>query len=93
MVSDGRGGGVYNRAEQGEGAVALVEKLDEAQLVHLALARISPPHREILALRFLESMSLDEIAQVLGRRIGTVKSRMHYAKQSFRRAVEELDHG
>ena len=49
--------------------------LDDAQLVHLALARISPQHREILVLRFLESMSLEEIAQVLGRRVGTPSSR------------------
>ena len=69
------------------------QALDDAQLVHQALERVSPQHREILTLRFLESMSLEEIAHVLGRRIGTVKSRMHYAKQSFRQAVEELDNG
>ena len=81
------------RTDAAETADCPQHALDDAQLVHLALARISPPHREILALRFLECMSLDEIAQVLGRRIGTVKSRMHYAKQSFRQAVEELDNG
>ena len=67
------------------------QALDDAQVVLVALARISPPHREILVLRFLENMSLEEIAEVLGRRLGTVKSRIHYAKQSFRQAVEELD--
>lgn len=67
--------------------------VEVAQLVHLALDRISVEHREVLTLRFLESMNLEEIAEVLACPIGTVKSRMHYAKQTFRQAVEELANG
>jgi RNA polymerase sigma-70 factor, ECF subfamily len=69
------------------------EALDNAELVHLALERVSVEHREVLTLRFLESMTLDEIAEVLARPVGTIKSRMHYAKQNFRQAVEELENG
>lgn len=67
--------------------------LEIAQLVHLALDRISVDHREVLTLRFLESLTIEEIADVLTCPVGTVKSRMHYAKQTFRQAVKDLENG
>jgi RNA polymerase sigma-70 factor (ECF subfamily) len=68
-------------------------RLDEAELVHRALERLSPDHREALVLRFLEQMPVEEIGEVLGCPPGTVKSRLHYAKEAMRRAVEELENG
>lgn len=67
------------------------KSLETAELVHLALDQLSVEHREVLTLRFLESMTLEEIAEVLACPIGTVKSRMHYAKQTFQQAVEDLE--
>jgi RNA polymerase sigma-70 factor (ECF subfamily) len=65
---------------------------DEAELVHRALEQISPEHREVLLLHFLEGMPLAEIGEILDCPAGTVKSRMHYAKQALRSAIEEMDH-
>ena len=42
--------------------------------------------REVLVLRFLEEMSYEEIARVTGCQLGTVRSRIHYAKQALRKA-------
>jgi RNA polymerase sigma-70 factor (ECF subfamily) len=66
--------------------------LDRADLVHQALQRLSPEHREVLLLRFLEGMALDEIAEALRCSLGTVKSRLHYARQALRQHVEKLSH-
>ena len=41
-------------------------------------------HRSALLLHFLEDFSLDEIAHITGVSVGTVKSRLHYAKKSLR---------
>jgi RNA polymerase sigma-70 factor (ECF subfamily) len=65
---------------------------DQAELVHKALDRLSPEHREVLVLRFLEELTLEEIAEVLRCQLGTVKSRLHYAKRSLRQQVERLSH-
>ena len=65
---------------------------DRAELVHKALDVLSLEHREVLVLRFLEGMSLDEIAEALRCRPGTVKSRLHYAKRDLRQEVERLSH-
>jgi RNA polymerase sigma-70 factor (ECF subfamily) len=65
-----------------------LELLENAELVHRELKRLSPAHREVLTLRFLELMSLDEIAEVIGCSKGTAKSRLHYAKKALRFQIE-----
>ncbi len=67
-----------------------VVAFDNAELVHQALHELSINHRRVLTLRFLEEMSIEEIAQVVGHNVGTVKSRLHYAKLALRRRIEEL---
>lgn len=62
---------------------------DNAELVHIALEDLSLDHRRVLTLRFLEDMSIEEIAEVVGCSSGTVKSRLHYAKLALRRRIEE----
>ena len=61
---------------------------DEAATVHQGLDRLSPAHREVLILRFMEELSYDEIADVLGCSVGTVRSRIHYAKQTLAQHLE-----
>lgn len=53
-----------------------------------SLERISPPLGEVLVLRFLEGMSYEQIAEVVGCPLGTVRSRIHYAKIALRREME-----
>lgn len=69
--------------------------VDEAERVHAALALLSLPHREVVALHFLEQMPLDEIAEVTGAPVGTIKSRLHYAKNALKVLLEtgESEHG
>lgn len=50
-----------------------------------ALAGLSDEHRETLLLRYVDGMSLDEIAAALEIPEGTVKSRLHAAVESLRR--------
>jgi RNA polymerase sigma-70 factor, ECF subfamily len=61
----------------------------DLEAVHQQLAQLSAEHREALLLRFIEEMSYDEIARVTGRSVGTVRSRIHYAKNALRRAWKQ----
>jgi len=63
-------------------------RFEDAEYVHQGLGRISLPHREVLTLFFLQDLSLDQMAEVLGVPKGTVKSRLHYAKLALRAALE-----
>jgi RNA polymerase sigma-70 factor (ECF subfamily) len=61
---------------------------EDAQRVHAALDQLPPEHREVLLLRFIESMTYEQIAQVAQCELGTVRSRIHYAKRTLRGLLE-----
>ena len=63
----------------------------DADRVHQALSQISFPHREVLTLYFLEDLSLDEIAEIIEVPVGTIKSRLYYAKLALRKIIEQED--
>lgn len=52
--------------------------------IDAALARLSPERREVLTLRFVDDLSLAEIAAALEVPLGTVKSRLHLAIKELR---------
>jgi RNA polymerase sigma-70 factor (ECF subfamily) len=56
--------------------------------VHYGLGRISLPHREVLTLFFMQDLSTEEVAEVLNIPVGTVKSRLHFAKRALRSVLE-----
>jgi RNA polymerase sigma-70 factor, ECF subfamily len=57
---------------------------EEARAVHRALDELPPAQREVLVLRYVEGMSYEEIARVVACEVGTVRSRLHYAKRAVR---------
>jgi RNA polymerase sigma-70 factor, ECF subfamily len=52
--------------------------------LHLVLAGLSEEHRETILLRFVDGLSLAEIADAMQIPLGTVKSRLHIALQTLR---------
>jgi RNA polymerase sigma factor (sigma-70 family) len=56
-----------------------------------AFRQLAPVHREILALTFVQELSYQESAQVLGVPIGTVKSRLSNAKKALRTLLESRE--
>jgi RNA polymerase sigma-70 factor (ECF subfamily) len=69
-------------------AAADPPRLEDAEAVHRGLLRLSRPHREVLTLFFLEDLSVDEAAAVLGVPPGTVKSRLFHARQALRKVLD-----
>jgi RNA polymerase sigma-70 factor, ECF subfamily len=63
----------------------------DADIVHTALNELAPEHREVLVLRFLEEMSYEDTAQVVGCPLGTIRSRIHYAKRALRSVLERMN--
>jgi RNA polymerase sigma-70 factor (ECF subfamily) len=66
---------------------------EDAAAIHQALGEIDLKHREVLVLHFLEDLSIEEIAKVVGCSEGTVKSRMHYAKRAMKEILSGGDYG
>jgi len=61
----------------------------ELQAVWAAVDFLSPQQREVFLLRFVEELSLAEIAEVLGIRVGSVKAQLFRALGSVRKQVKE----
>jgi RNA polymerase sigma-70 factor, ECF subfamily len=56
----------------------------DAAAIRDALDRLSPAHRDILTLFFIDDLSVQEIADVLEIPRGTVKSRLFHSKRALR---------
>jgi len=70
-----------------EAANDFISAFDHADEVHHALDQLPLLQREALTLYFLEDLSLDEMAATLDVPLGTVKSRLHYAKLAIRKIL------
>ena len=66
----------------------LIRRESEAEFMNL-LNQLPLPQRSVLLLHFVEEFSLDEISRITEAQVGTVKSRLHYAKKSLRKLLEE----
>lgn len=66
-----------------------VFSLEDVARVHRCLTELIPEYREVLMLRFLEQMSYQQMAEVLDCSLGTVKSRVYYAKLALKREMEK----
>ncbi|MBD3382560.1 MAG: sigma-70 family RNA polymerase sigma factor [candidate division Zixibacteria bacterium] len=78
------------RAGSGERALSpdlLVEADETREQVWEAIEKLSFEHREIIVLRHFEDMSYEEIAESLGIPVGSVMSRLYYARKKMK---EEL---
>ena len=61
---------------------------DDLEELHAHLLRLPPHQQAVVALHYLEGLSVDEIATTLGTRPGTVKSRLARARQTLRARLE-----
>jgi RNA polymerase sigma-70 factor, ECF subfamily len=68
----------------------LIRQEQEAGFM-LLLNRLPLPQRSVLLLHFVEDFSLEEIVEITSAALGTVKSRLHYAKKSLRQLLEEKE--
>ena len=65
------------------------ERLDQQELaaaVQRAIDRLTPRLKEVLLLAYFQKLGYQQIAEVLGIPLGTVKSRLHAAVASFAKA-------
>src|SRR5882757_9219320 len=68
----------------------LIRQEQEAEFMHL-LNNLPLPQRSVLLLHFVEEFSLEEIVRITETQLGTVKSRLHYAKKSLRKLLERIE--
>ncbi len=60
--------------------------------LHESLDAIPEKYRNVLILRYFEELKYDEIARVIGKRVGTVKSLAHRGLKRLRDLLEKREH-
>jgi RNA polymerase sigma-70 factor (ECF subfamily) len=61
-----------------------LERSEQHAAIHAALARLSVEHRAVLVMKDLEGLKYEQIAEIMGVPIGTVRSRLHRARLELR---------
>lgn len=64
------------------------ERQELRRIVRDGIATLPPKHQSVVVLYYLHGMSLQETAELLELRLGTVKSRLHYALRTLRVELE-----
>ena len=77
---------ILNEMFQVDHAQNLDQAFCSARLAQ-AMQQLSPEHREVVLLRFYESLKIDEIARCTGVSSGTVKSRLFHAMRCLERLI------
>ena len=66
----------------------LLIREEQAATFMKLLNQLPPPQRSVVLLHFIEDFSLEEISRITGAQLGTVKSRLHYARKALRKLLE-----
>ena len=72
----------------GRRVVGLAEGLELERAIQECITALDEDHRLVLVLRDIQSLSYEEIVEITGIAIGTVKSRLHRARMALK---EKLD--
>src|SRR5881296_870571 len=77
----------YSVADAGPTPEQILQSKEQEAAIQQALKRLSSEHRSIIVLRDIEGFSYNEIADVLGVSIGTVKSRLARARGDLKKTL------
>ena len=66
------------------------DSADDVARMRDAMAKLPDEQRAVLSLHYLDEMDVREIARVLGVPEGTVKSRLHHARNRLKEALERM---
>lgn len=82
------------KEEMVEGGDGLVEVVEHRLLIgqlRKALQCLSPDQQQVIALKFLEGLSNEQAALIMGKSVGAIKSLQHRALDALQRQVGSYD--
>ena len=68
----------------------VAERAELADVLQRAIGRLRPEYREVVTLRYERELDYDEIADITGLPMGTVKSSLHRARKELAEHLENL---
>jgi RNA polymerase sigma-70 factor, ECF subfamily len=70
-------------------AITPVDQIETREWIDVAMAQLSPEHRLTLELAYFMGETCEDIAQIAGCPVGTVKTRLHHARMHMRRHLAQ----
>ena len=67
-----------------------MEQREIRQRIDAAIAKLSPEHRAVIVMKEIEDLQYNEIAQILGCSLGTVMSRLFYARKKLQNLLRDV---
>jgi RNA polymerase sigma-70 factor, ECF subfamily len=77
--------------DEGDGPTERAERREVQAAVRRAINRLPDEYRAVVVMRDLHDLSYHEIAAVLGTSLGTIKSRLHRARQALRLIIRATE--
>ncbi|MBX9689735.1 MAG: RNA polymerase sigma factor [Candidatus Obscuribacterales bacterium] len=86
--SDLSGQIVSQAADPGPGPEEVLSNVEQGAYIAEKLNMLPDTQRVVLVLHDVEGFSYQEIAEIVGEKLGTVRSRLHYGRQKLRELLE-----
>ncbi|KKB36575.1 RNA polymerase sigma factor SigW [Bacillus thermotolerans] len=67
-----------------------LESLEMQETVQAAIYQLPEKYRSVIVLKYIEELSLQEIAEILELPLGTVKTRMHRGREALRKHLRNM---
>ena len=67
-----------------------LEKKERMRVIQEAINALPPEQKEVVTLRDIEGFSYEEVAEITGFNLGTVKSRLARARQDLRKKLRSV---
>ena len=74
-------------AQDGGEAILDPREREDTTSAREAMLALSPKHQTVLSLHYFEGLSVEEVASVIGCRVGTVKSRLSRGRKSLQQEL------
>ena len=65
-----------------------LKRYEDFLILHESIAKLPVKYQEAITLRYFESKPIKEVAEILGRREGTIKSWLHRGLEKLRKLME-----
>jgi RNA polymerase sigma-70 factor (ECF subfamily) len=67
-----------------------LEQREIRQRIDQAISKLSPEHRAVIVMKEIEDLQYNEIADILSCSLGTVMSRLFYARKKLQNLLRDL---
>ena len=67
-----------------------MERVEVRARIDAAIAKLTPEHRTVILLKEMEDLQYHEIAETVGCSIGTVMSRLFYARKKLQTLLKDV---